>query len=120
MFISKKLIQKMLVPKNIWIQNSFGPTILSRNNFSLQNLQVKKNLDPKKFCNKKFSSKNFCTKKLRPQKHLVVNGWDIPDMHKCRQDKCYLGKCNCETWTPPPPPSVVGLKEFLFSLEIVF
>ena len=42
-------------------------------------------------------------------KIYASNKWDIPDMDKCRQDKCYLGKCHYDTWNPPPP-SVVGLK----------
>ena len=30
---------------------------------------------------------------LKLGKNWVSNSWDIPDMYKCRQDKCYLDKC---------------------------
>ena len=30
---------------------------------------------------------------LKLDHHRVSNSWDIPDMDKCRQDKCFLGKC---------------------------
>ena len=35
---------------------------------------------------------------LRCHKNRVSNSWDIPDMDKCRQDKCCLNKCHHDSW----------------------
>ena len=35
---------------------------------------------------------------LKFGQNWVNNSWDIPDMDKCRKDKCCLNKCHFESW----------------------
>ena len=35
---------------------------------------------------------------LKFGKNRVSDSWDIPDIDKCRKDKCCLNKCHCGSW----------------------
>ena len=35
---------------------------------------------------------------LKFHQNWVSNSWDISDMGKCRQDKCFLNKCHPNSW----------------------
>ena len=86
----------MLVLKNTGQKN------VRSKNFGSKKFRSEKLFGPKKFgWNKIFVQYNLGPQKVKPKKfveHFVSNSWDIPDMDKCRQEKCCLDKCQHDSW----------------------
>ena len=95
--------------KKIWLRKYFW----SEKKFWSEKLRVKKILGPKKFRVqkyldtkifghkielKKFKSKKIWDLPLKFGQNWVSNSWDIPDIYKYRQNKCWLDNCQLDSW----------------------